>query len=53
MKIPLELWVLVLIVVVPLTIVQSLHIMKHDTYCKTESEWMDTLPLEIQFQLRD
>ena len=53
MKIPLELWGLVLIAVVPLTVVQTLHIWKHDTYCKTENEWKSTLPMEIQDLLKD
>ena len=31
--------------------IQGLHIAKHDTYCKTEAEWIKTLPFEIQQQL--
>ena len=53
MKIPGELWGLVALIVVPLTTVQVLHIWKHNTYCKTESEWKSTLPMEIQDLLRD
>ena len=34
-----------------LAFIQGLHIAKHDTYCKTEAEWIKTLPREIQQQL--
>ena len=38
-KIPGELWLMVAMIVFPLTFVQLLHVIQHSDYCKTESEW--------------
>ena len=39
LKLPLEVWAMVLVIVVPLTVVEILHIQAHSDHCKTESEW--------------
>jgi len=31
--------------------IELLHVQKHDTYCKTEADWVRTLPPEIRDQL--
>ena len=41
------------ITVVTLGGIELLHIAQHNTYCKTESEWIKTLPEPVQRQLRN
>lgn len=48
-----EFFLIVFVLFGTLTFVQVLHIAKHSTYCKTESEWIRTLPLDIRDQLRN
>ena len=37
-KIPFEMWLMIFMIVGPLTLVQALHNQAHSDYCKTESE---------------
>ena len=39
LKLPLEVWAMVFMVVGPLVFIEALHIHAHSDYCKTESEW--------------
>ena len=39
MKFPIEVWVMVGVLVIPITLVQTLHTMQHSDYCKTEAQW--------------
>ena len=32
--------------------VELYHIYRHDTFCKTEAEWIKTLPPKVRNQLR-
>ena len=35
-----------------LAFIQGLHVHKHSTYCKTESQWLHTLPYELRDEVR-
>ncbi len=39
MKFPIEVWMMVGVLVIPITLIQLLHSAQHSGYCKTEAEW--------------
>ena len=39
MKFPIEVWMMVGVIVLPITFIQTVHTMHHSDYCKTEAEW--------------
>ncbi len=41
-----------LMTVLPLVFIETLHVIKHENYCKTEAEWIKSLPPKVRNQLR-
>ena len=48
-----EFFLVVFLLLGTLTFVQVLHAAKHSAYCKTEAEWLRTLPPDIRNQLKN
>ena len=54
MKLPGEVWLVVLITVAPLTFIQGLHLVVHDHInLKTEEQWLETLDPDIQSLIKN
>ena len=51
--VPWEVMGLIALIGGSLMFIQSLHLAKHDAYCKTYAEWVDTLPPDLRYELRE
>jgi hypothetical protein len=42
----------VALIIILATGIELYHLNQHENYCKTHSQWLDTLPRDIRNQLR-